>query len=104
MTTKWVDNHGNHGNGPLRTMMTVPYRPDYIEMFTSSGAVRDHGAEENPYSFRFKLTAKGEAAYGFKNQGFESITIKFDATEPGPPMMTLIWARAEDIKAWETSL
>jgi len=86
--------------GPVLSTKTVPFRPEYVGFF-------DKGAEPTPRNipldaYRFFLTKAGYKASGIKQgQGVRRLTIEFDVTVSGEPMMTLVYLRARDLEEWE---
>jgi hypothetical protein len=86
--------------GPVLSTKTVPFRPEYVGFF-------DEGGKKAPLNipldaYRFFLTKAGYKASGIKQgQGVRRLTIEFDVTVSGEPMMTLVYLRARDLKEWE---
>jgi hypothetical protein len=86
--------------GPVLSTKTTPFRPEYVEFYDDKNKPAPPGVALD--AFRFGLTKAGYKAAGVEpGQGIRRLTIEFDATVAGEPMMTLVYLRARDLKEWE---
>ena len=88
--------------GPVLSVKSTPYFPEYLNLFKANGEVREPWDKEAPVAFRFGLTDAGYKAAGIEiGQPIRRLTIEFDATVAGEPIMTLVYLRDRDLKEWE---